>query len=233
MFSNTIPNEVVFNTLRILKQANPGDLYLENYLIHLRQHGRSFYDTYHVMWQIGIEFKPRTIMEIGVRTGISVCQLLSAFIHDEYDKIERVVLCDLFSDGFCSPRLVEYNLHTLGIPDSVRSKVEFLTGDSKKEIPRFIQDNPEQTFDYILVDGSHDVNDARVDLNTVHPIVSVGGFIVFDDLSPTGMMLKPVWDAFKADHFKEYEWFENLNGKGVGVGRKVKEQTKLLSEDVS
>jgi len=233
MFQHTIPSSVVFNTLRVLKKANPGDLYYEAYVGHWRQHKEKFMDTYHVMWQIATEFQPRRILEIGVRTGLSISQLLSGYIHEQFNAIERVVLCDLFNDGFCSPGLVRYNLMTLAIPKEVIDKIEFLSGDSKSKIPEFIGDNPDQKFDYILVDGSHDKDDARHDLSMCHDILDVGGFMLFDDISPTGVMLKDVWDEFKAEHRQEYDWFEDYNGKGVGVGRRVATTNAVcLSEEV-
>src|SRR5210317_2196471 len=107
-----IPNEVIFSVLRTLKQINPGDTYYENYLWHLKKNGNEFFDVYHFAWAWAIEHHPKRILEIGVRTGISICQLLSAYLDPSI--IEKVVLCDLFNDGFISPSLVKVNLRHLG-----------------------------------------------------------------------------------------------------------------------
>jgi len=206
-----IPNEIIFNTLRILKKHNVGDLYYEAYLGHLAKRKETFFDVYHFAWAWVIKYKPRRILEIGVRTGLSICQLLSAYI--DYSVIERVVLCDIFNDGYTSPDLVTMNLKALNIPID---KIEFLVGDSKVEIPKL-----QGQFDYILVDGSHDPTDALLDLENVRPLITQGGVIVFDDIDPDGMSLAPVWHKFMNKYQSEFEWHENYSGKGIGWAIKL------------
>ena len=202
-----IPNEVIFSVLRTLKGANPGDLYYDAYLGHLAKRKETFFDIYHFAWAWAIEHKPKRILEIGVRTGLSICQLLSAYI--DCTGIEKIILCDLFNDGFTSPELVKYNLKVLNI--LVEDKIEFLVGDSKELIPKLTD-----TFDYILVDGSHDPKDAMIDLENVRLLVNPQGVIVFDDITEDGMSLLPVWHEFKAKYITEFEWHEDYNGKGLG-----------------
>jgi predicted O-methyltransferase YrrM len=217
-YGRNIPNEVIFSVLRTLKRSNPGDLYYESYLTHLAKRGKSFLDTYHFMWEWAIENHPKRILEIGVRTGISLCQLLSAYIY--YEMIEKIHLCDVFNDGYCTPGLVQMNLRYLNIPDSVLDKIEWHIGDSKQTIPEIRVREPDLLFDYILVDGSHDPVDARMDLELVYPIVAPGGVILFDDIGPDGMNLLPVWLEFKHSCQDEFTWFENQDGKGLGVAIK-------------
>lgn len=206
-----IPNAVIFNTLRILKKHNPGDLYYEAYLGHLAKRKETFFDIYHFSWAWAIEHKPKRILEIGVRTGLSICQLLSAYIDNSI--IEKVVLCDVFNDGYTSPELVKMNLKALNIPID---KIEFLIGDSKELIPQL-----QEKFDYILIDGSHDPQDALTDLENVSSLVNQGGVIVFDDITPDGMNLLPVWNDFKSKHEAEFEWHSDENGKGLGWAIKL------------
>jgi len=205
---NRIPNAVIFNTLRILKKHNPGDQYYEAYLGHLSKRQDSFYDIYHFAWEWAIDHKPRRILEVGVRTGLSICQLMSAYI--DYSVIEKVVLCDLFNDGYTSPELVKINLKALNIPIN---KVEFLVGDSRELIPKLTD-----KFDYILVDGDHTPDGALSDLTNVYPLIDQGGVIVFDDITEDGMGLLHVWNDFKSAHQDEFEWHEDLNGKGIAWG---------------
>ena len=204
-----IPNEVIFSILRIIKQGNPGDTYYEAYKSHLEKRGDTFFDLYHFNWAWAIEHKPKHILEIGTRTGISICQLLSAYLN--HSIIQRVVCCDPFNDGFISPELVKYNLKLVGVPEDCISKVEFKVGDSKVEVPKL-----EGTFDYCLIDGSHERSDARVDLENASKRVAKDGVIVFDDIAPDGCSLIDVWEAFKDAHKDEYEFNEDLNGKGLG-----------------
>ena len=203
-----IPNEVIFAILRIIKRGNPGDLYYEAYQGHLAKRKETFFDLYHFNWSWAIEHKPRTILEIGTRTGISLCQLLSAYI--DHSQIERIVCCDLFNDGFISPALVMHNLKLVGVPQATIDKVEFFVGDSKLMVPAI-----QGKFDYILVDGDHSKEGARIDLDNVYPLITEGGVIVFDDIGPDGMDLLDVWQAFMYKHTEEFVWEENINGKGL------------------
>lgn len=209
-----IPNEVIFSVLRTLKHANPGDTYYENYMWHYNKRKETFFDIYHFSWSWAIQHHPKRILEIGTRTGISMCQLLSAYMDSTI--IERIVSCDLFNDGFISPDLVRFNLRTLGIPETTINKIEFKVGDSKSMIPSL----GEAKFDYILVDGDHSVEGARADLENVFPLIETGGVIVFDDITPDGMNLEPVWDTFIHSHPNDFDSSKDLNGKGIAWGIK-------------
>jgi len=214
-----IQNEVIFSILRILKKVNPGDLYYEAYLGHLAKRQGTFFDIYHLAWSWAIEHRPKRILEIGTRTGLSLCQLLSAYI--DYSPIERIVSFDLFNDGYISPALVKLNLKALNIPQSIIDKIEFNIGDSRSTVPLFVQNNPTQKFDWVLVDGSHEKLDARLDLENVVNLVDTGGVLVFDDISPDGMSLDDVWQQFKIDYKDKFEFSENYDGKGVGWGIRI------------
>jgi hypothetical protein len=201
----------IFNLMRILKAVNPGDTWLENYQWHLNKRGETFFDTYHCMMRIGVHMNPKNILEIGCRSGISICQLLSS-CKDYTDK--QVFLFDVFNDGFISPELVKINLSHLNIPTAM---VKFFTGKSDETMPKFKYDNPSLKFDYILVDGSHDRKDAKVDLDNVSNMLNVGGVVIFDDIAPDGCDLVDVWNTWKAEQGTNFDYFENMDGKGVGV----------------
>lgn len=209
----SIPNEVIFLVLRVLKKINPGDTYLENYRWHYEKRKESFFDTYHFAWAWALDNHPRRILEIGTRTGISMCQLLSAYM--DYSMIDKIVCCDLFNDGFLSPELVKMNMRALLVPEDVINKVTFLTGDSKSTLLPLIQTEA-GTYDYILVDGSHDESDATVDLENARLLVAPKGVIVFDDVAPDGMNLLGVWNKFKEKYPNDFEYHEDMNGKGIG-----------------
>lgn len=206
----------IFNTMRILKKANPGDAYYENYLGHLARNGEVFYDVYMLLWEIAVTFAPKRILEIGTRTGISLCQLLSAYV--DHSAIERIVCIDPFNDGFISPGLVQRNLKHLNLPWSLP---DIITGFSQDILPVLISRG--ETFDYILVDGDHSKEAARQDLEHAHRLCEPGGVIVFDDISdaPGECALIDVWEAFAAAHAGEYEFNKNMTGKGVAWSCKL------------
>lgn len=204
----------IMNNLRILKAVNPGDTYYEEYLKHLAREGEKFFDQYHfaVIW--ALEHSPKRILEIGTRSGLSICQLLSA--HPELDKIEEVSLCDLWNDGFISEEVVKIYLASLNIKCE---KISYLKGDSKDIMPLMIQDG--RKYDYILVDGDHQKLSATRDLENAVQLIEKEGVIVFDDISPYGCDLKDVWEEFKAKHKGEFIFEENYDGKGVGWAVKI------------
>lgn len=208
-----IPNEVIFLVMRVLKKVNPGDTYLENYLWHYNKRKESFFDIYHFAWSWALDNHPKKILEIGTRTGISICQLLSAYM--DYSGIEKIICCDLFNDGFLSPDLVRLNMRTLLIPEEVIAKTTFLVGDSKVTVAPLIQTDA-GTFDYILVDGSHAEADALADLEMAYLLIKHAGVIVFDDITEDGMNLINVWNAFKTKYPEDFYYHEDMNGKGIG-----------------
>lgn len=211
----------IFNTMRILKKVNAGDAYFENYLSMRERYGNRFFDTYQVLWGIGIHAKPKRILEIGTRTGISLCQLLSAMDQKSLENIEKIVCVDPF-DVWTSANLVRANLKYLNLP-AEPEKVQILTMTSEAYFNSASKDKDGFGFDYILVDGDHSKPAAKLDLAAAHKLLDKGGIVVFDDIStaPGECALLDVWENFKAEHKDEYIFGEVLEGKGVGIGMKL------------
>lgn len=199
----------IFNTMRVLKKLNPGDAYYENYLSMRAKYGEKFFDTYQVLWKIGVDYAPKRILEIGTRTGISLCQLLSA--HSEKSQIETIVCVDPF-DQWTSPNLVRANLAYLNLPHGA----DEVTIHPMKSDEYFKQTNGLDAFDFILVDGDHSKEVAAIDLDSAHHLLEHAGIIVFDDIStaPGECALIDVWEAWKQKHEDEYSFYECMEGKG-------------------
>ncbi len=208
----------ILNTLRILKAKNPGDTYYDEYLKHFAREGEEFYDQYHFAIERVLDFAPKRILEVGVRTGLSICNMLSAYT--DYSGIEKVVLVDVWNDGFASPAIVQMNLKAIGIPHELFNKIELHTVDSHVYLPEVMLSRGD-TFDYILVDGDHSKEGARIDLSNAAKLVEKDGVIVFDDISKHGCDLQDVWDDFKEIYWKEFTFEENYNGKGTAWAIKL------------
>lgn len=209
-------NVKVFEVLRKLKKINPGDTYLEAYEGHFQRNGDIFLDYYHILWELAKEFEFKHVMEIGCRTGISICQLLSALKDNNKPIPETIDLFDLFNDGFITPELVKLNIKSLGID----IKPNFHIGDSKHLVPNFFNTRPlPYCLDYILIDGSHDRTDAPQDLLNAELLLAQGGVMIMDDLStnPGECGLIDVWNEFKKGRKDEYYWLESMNAKGFGI----------------
>ena len=206
-----ITTAMVLNNLRILKKLNPGDNYYDEYLKHFAREGERFFDQYHLAIHFVQFAKPKRILEIGVRTGLSICNMLSAYT--DYSCIEKITLIDIWADGFASPEIVKMNMRGLNFPEL---PIEFVKESSQTALVAL----EGQKFGYVLVDGDHSKEAATEDLKTCAPLVEQGGVIVFDDITPHGCNLQDVWDEFKAAHFHLFDFGENQNGKGVGWGIK-------------
>jgi hypothetical protein len=207
----------IFNTLRILNKVEPQDTYILNYRNHWDKWGDEFFDQYCLGFWWGLTYNPKNILEIGSRTGLSICQLLSGCV--DFDG-KRVVLFDLWNDGLSNPELIKKYLDHLAIP----IEPEFYQGDSLLTVPEFKKTNNDK-FDYILVDGAHCDEVASIDLENVVDLVEKNGVIVFDDISATiesdGFDLKPTWERFKEKHFDEFIWREDPAGKGTAWAIKI------------
>ena len=199
----------IFNTMRILKSVNPGDAYYENYLAMRARYGEEFFDTYQLLWKIGVTRPPKRILEIGTRTGISLCQLLSSMSHEALSNIEKIVCVDPF-DQWTSANLVRANLKYLNLPYGDKVKILAMRSDS------YFQ-NTDTLFDYILVDGDHSKPAAAADLDAAVNLIEPGGIIVFDDIStaPGECALIDVWKAWKEKHENKFWFKECMDGKGV------------------
>jgi len=212
---NQLLTSVIFNNLRVLHNLTPKDGYIHNYRWHYQRVGEKFFDLYHLAFWWGSKHHPQNVMEIGSRTGLSVCQLLSSYLDTSG---VRVVLFDLWNDGISSPDLIKTHLNHLGIHTKL---IEFYQGDSHQTVPKFLETNTDK-FDWILVDGDHSPEGAMDDLENIVGVVSPGGVIVFDDLCEfDGVKLMPTWLQFKEKHLEEFTWHQDLNGKGVGWAVKI------------
>ncbi|MBK7201269.1 class I SAM-dependent methyltransferase [Candidatus Amarolinea dominans] len=197
---------MVLNNVRLLASHNRKDPYYAELLRLADQ--PYFFETYQVIVWAGLRLQPKRILEIGTRNGGSLVQLLSAY--HRFDGIS-VVCCDLWRE-IGSPRAVRANLKLMAIPDSL---VEFVSGDSTQTVPAWRRQHPQAQFDYVLVDGGHDVPTAGRDLANVADLVAPGGILIFDDIGPESYRLLPVWREFQAQHAGEFEWFEKQWRKGV------------------
>src|SRR3990167_4443705 len=202
----------IFNVMRILKRVNPGDTYLEQYQSMRKRYGENFRDTYELLWLIGTQYAPKRILEIGSRTGISLCQLLSSYV--DLSVIEKIVCVDPF-DEWTSANLVRANLKYLNLPhDPDTVKIYAMKSEDY-----FKMDEKDNRFDYILVDGDHLKEAAAADLEAAQAFLAPGGIMVFDDISkaPGECALIDVWEAFKAAHKSEFVFNELMEGKGVEI----------------
>lgn len=202
--------KTMMDTLASLDGVNKNDIYYFLMKILLSKDD-NFFDTYQVLIGIGRSFAPKRILEIGSRTGTSLCQLL--LNHSDLERIDTIICVDPFTE-------------VPGSSDAVQNSVEHFNIDIGYDIYKvksseFYEANIE-TFDYILIDGSHKAKDARKDLEECHKIIEKGGIIVFDDIClKDDAPLINVWDAWKIEHKGEYEFREIMRGQGTAIALKL------------
>jgi len=147
------------------------------------------------MWA-AMHQQPRTVLEIGCRYGRSLVTHLFAHPHPQQC---TALLIDPFTEGG-SPRSIRAKLMKLVLPTE---RVHFLVGYSHEVLPKVTEVFPELRFDYVLVDGSHRMEDALNDLRLVRPIVAPGGYVVVDDIGTygpgVGYGCQEAWNAWKAE----------------------------------
>lgn len=163
---------------------------------------------------IATEFQPKTYLEIGVRRGWSLAQVVAG------NPSVTVTAIDMWVPGYGG-------VDNPG-PEFVLSQVKravgewasypvFLSGDSHQILPTL-----EPGFDLITVDGDHTGPGAIADLNEAYRLLNPGGFIVFDDLLPVsdgGCSLREAWEATKRDGFIYLEYsVPNMAPCGIAVG---------------
>ncbi len=79
---------------------------------------------------------------------------------------------------------------------------ELVIGDSRVTVPAFAADRPDQHFDLIYIDGGHDLNVARADIENCRLFATDRTIVVMDDLEPDkewGMGPVSAWLAAQSE----------------------------------
>ncbi len=171
-----------------------------------------YFDIINALYGSARLLQPKSYLEIGVRRGRSVCTVARACPSVD------IVAFDIWAENYAGmenpgPEFVQAEL----LKNGHTGRIMFVNGDSHQTVPAFMRQNPNQYFDLITVDGDHSEGGAIDDLENVLPRLSLGGILVFDDIShPTLPHLNEVWNRTKSLH-PELATFE-FREKGFGVG---------------
>jgi len=158
-------------------------------------------------------FKPINYLEIGVRRGRSMAQVLAQ------SRQTKAYGFDLWVPNYGGvdnpgPNFIISELKNLGITNLPK----FIPGDSHATVPKFWSDpkNPE-LFELMFVDGDHSYEGAKKDLDICFAHLADGGTLVFDDIKhPSHPELKGLWEEYKVK-YSDYIFIEHLHGTGTGI----------------
>ena len=131
------------------------------------------------MTDIVLENKPRHILELGFRHGVSTCYMAGAL--DEIGQ-GRITTIDLASARGADPNVLEL-LDALGLSKFVTAYFE-PTSYTWRLMKMLGQADPPQ-FDLCYIDGAHDWATDGFAFFLVDRLLAPGGLIIFDDLDWT------------------------------------------------
>jgi FkbM family methyltransferase len=215
---------VKHRVLSVISRLTP-DHWLHNNITAFREacrRGESWFDTPVVLNWWARAMQPASYMEIGVRRGRSMAQVLSecpethAYGFDMWQKNygsipEKGIVTENPGPEFVAAEL----LRVCG-----SEPAGIVSGNSRSTVPAFFaSDDAPAHLDLILVDGDHTAPGAAADLEATFGRVAPGGALIFDDLTHTiHPELRAVWESFKARHT---DWLfvedDARNGTGVAI----------------
>jgi predicted O-methyltransferase YrrM len=195
----------------------------DDYSRYLQEYYKHGLQTYQEKWRyadllttiIGLFefFMPSNYLEIGVRRGRSLCGAVSVNPNLE------IFAFDIWQKNYAGmenpgPPLILSELSKL----EYNGNITFVEGNSHSTLKEFKAKNPKKYFDVITVDGDHTNLGAAEDISDVCKLLSVGGLLVFDDIShPKLPGLRDVWRRLIVENPRFSTWsFPDL-GYGIAI----------------
>lgn len=165
-------------------------------------------------------FKPKYYLEIGVRRGRSMAQVLIESPNTSvfgFDIWQLAYGSDIENGIYTSNPgrdFVMKEFHNLGI----LNELMLIDGPSQETLVDFFENpNFPKEIDLITVDGDHDYQGAKIDLSNAFKLLAPGGALVFDDINhPYHVELGELWEEFKK-LFSDYLFIQDSFNKGVGI----------------
>ncbi len=151
----------------------------------------------------GFKYKPKSIMEIGIRFGYSAMALVYG---SQRAGIKDINLVGLDDEGYHQGSNQEAADHFLKLFPECNAKF-YTINTVTNGFPEEIED---QTFDLIHVDGNHSVAGALKDMMNSWRILNKGGLMIVDDCTfwDVGLAIK----EFEPNNLKET--YEVMNERG-------------------
>jgi predicted O-methyltransferase YrrM len=162
--------------------------------------------------------QPRNYLEIGVRRGWSLAQVVAECPHVD------VTACDSWVVGYggvANPGAQFVRDELAKVAPQWQGQLTFLEGSSRNFLPELVRQGVR--FDLITIDGDHTAAGARADLRDGLALLALGGVLVMDDLidfADDGGSLLQTWRAVQAE-FPGFVWHELAGLVPVGVAERA------------
>lgn len=218
MIANKARSRDVFEkVVEILKTLTPDEY--SKYLIQFYQQGLDrmedwmYVDLPTVLLAAAQLVRPRNYLEVGVRRGRSLAMVAATQPNCD------LYAFDLWVQGYAGmenpgPDFVAQEMKRLNHSGTLK----FVSGDSHETLPRFFAEHPDLYFDIVTVDGDHSEGGAAKDILDVLPRLTIGGVLVFDDVShPSHSYLKDVWLRTVASNPRFSVWQFDELGPGIAI----------------
>ncbi|OGU33616.1 MAG: hypothetical protein A2068_10115, partial [Ignavibacteria bacterium GWB2_35_6b] len=196
---------------------------IEGYEKAINNNDESYFDLVSFLNWYAKEYKPQNYLEIGVRRGRSMSQVVTSspstniigfdlWIKDYSSIPEKGIYTENPGPEFVLSELQKFSLS---------NKPKLIKGYSQIEMEKFFEDkNNPQLFDLIVVDGDHTYAGAKEDLLITFEHLNEGGALVFDDIIHSSHKeLRDLWNEFKEEKH-DYIFIEELSGSGTGIAIK-------------
>ena len=198
---------------------------LRNYSSASTQAQSQWFDILSFLNWYAHDFQPKNYLEVGVRRGRSMAQVLVNSPETEAYGF------DMWIPGYAAednpgPEFAIAEMEKLG----ARKPPTLIVGNSHETLPSFFSnpDNP-QEFDLINIDGDHSYAGAKMDLDIAFAHLAPGGVLVFDDISHHAHPeLTTLWDEYK-EKYPEYLFVDDSYRTGTGVAFKPP-FTKIINQ---
>ena len=184
---------------------------------------------------IAKKYKPRRVLEIGVRFGYSGIAMTSgALAGGAVPPVQYVGLDAEFFAGHTKDQ--GYGLYRSNAVAAENFKrfrpgvnAEFFTCDTRNGLPECVL---AKRFDLINVDGDHSFEGAYGDLCRVWPLLAPGGVIIVDDLGMTEV--HRAVEQFRDEHAADLEGFQvHPNERTFAIFLRKSAVTELAAEKTS
>lgn len=116
------------------------------------------------------------------------------------------------------------------IDNHAPKKHTLIIGDSRQVLPNYIRDHPDDKFDIIFIDGGHDYEISKSDLDNCLKMCHSGTIIIMDDVVPLSMgplyewtvgPSRAWWEALSIKRVEQINKSHYGPGRGMVWGKKT------------